>query len=274
MLTATSNTIQPASTQKPKKSSAQSRARDLLRGVIREDSDDELGYEDLPWEWIYSKTKGPGAPFIVGAQMGTFDVRIGDCILLKGEGLKGEAYVGIACEFREGTGDDQGEMVCNVMWFSTESEIRPGKKKRADFLPVSLISNLIACDAFESELVFDDVFVQRMNYISIRHTMKCHCHPSMDAPLSYQRLHITNGIPTAFRRNPKSLERCLFVGEAVIHALLPTLTSLTGMIFGRGAIPIYSCLASFSRREAQRLHKKRRHRLWQLRAMGKSGNGK
>ena len=72
--------------------------------------------------------------------MGSFDVQIGDCILIKGEGLKNEAYVGMACEFEEG--EDEDDMMCNVMWFSTESEIRSGTKKRTDFLPVSGVGGM------------------------------------------------------------------------------------------------------------------------------------
>jgi origin recognition complex subunit 1 len=128
-------TTSPASKRLKKRSStALSKARDRLRGVLREDSDDELGDEDIPWEWIYSTDDEDPEERIVGAKMGSFDVRIGDCILIKGEGLIGEAYVGMACEFEE----VDEEMACNVMWFSTAGEIRSGGKKRMDYLPVSL----------------------------------------------------------------------------------------------------------------------------------------
>jgi origin recognition complex subunit 1 len=120
----------PSQTHKKRRTSALSKARDRLRGVVREDSDDELGSEDLPWEWVYSPSD---ARAIVGARIGCFDVHVGDCVLIKGEGLKGEAYVGMACEFAQ----SRDGMVCNVNWFSTESEIRQGAKKRTDFLPVS-----------------------------------------------------------------------------------------------------------------------------------------
>ncbi|KAI5855626.1 P-loop containing nucleoside triphosphate hydrolase protein [Tricharina praecox] len=142
-------------------SSALSKARARLRGVVRDDSDDELGSEDLPWEWVYSPSTGTGRDGkekegkerkdkegkaterkIVGARMGSFDVHIGDCLLIKGEGLKGEAYVGMACEFAEGSGGKEGGVgVCNVNWFSTESEIRRGAKKRTDSLPNELYLN-------------------------------------------------------------------------------------------------------------------------------------
>ena len=146
-------TVRRRTKRNPAAAKKLSEARARLRGVVREDSDDELGSDDLPWEWIYSttatatasgKSNGSGSrtPRIVGARMGSFDVRIGDCLLIKGEGLKGEAYVGMACEFEEEEeeeGDDRdGGMMCNVMWFSTESEIPPGPKKRTDFFEVRL----------------------------------------------------------------------------------------------------------------------------------------
>jgi origin recognition complex subunit 1 len=128
-----------------------SRARRLLtRGpLLREDSDDELGYEDYPWEWVYGKEDSPTAdrngsgrgvndpaendvsaptarrgskPLrftsrshdqkIVGAKMGSFDCKIGDCVLLKAEGEGNGAWVGIICEFGE---DENNEMSVNVM---------------------------------------------------------------------------------------------------------------------------------------------------------------
>ncbi|KAI4164769.1 MAG: hypothetical protein LQ342_001744 [Letrouitia transgressa] len=75
------------------------RARRYLSGggIIREDSDDELGLDDHPWEWIYSDTadnKYKDDPRIIGARMGGFECRIGDCCLLKAEG-NNEAWVGI-----------------------------------------------------------------------------------------------------------------------------------------------------------------------------------
>lgn len=138
----------------PKQKSNIDQARKLLRGVVREDSDDELGDEDLPWEWIYDCLEGPNtqeddsptntpskkrrpqreakAQKIIGAKLGNrFECQVGDCLLIKGEGLSGEAYIGMACEFTE----EDGEMECNVMWFSTEFEIK-SKNKRTDYLPV------------------------------------------------------------------------------------------------------------------------------------------
>lgn len=144
------------------------RARQCLSGggVLREDSDDELGYEDHPWEWVYDiavprdsgnanrpseptdsqltswDTRQSGGPAggdghakkqIVGARMGSFECRIGDCVLLKAEGTN-EAWVGLICEFFEEEGDE-GKMA-NFMWFSSEREIRNKAKKRTDFMQV------------------------------------------------------------------------------------------------------------------------------------------
>ena len=71
------------------------KARHLLSGgaVLREDSDDELGYEDHPWEWIYEDTRDAqpsqnatprkrkaastgSSRRIVGARMGGFTCRV------------------------------------------------------------------------------------------------------------------------------------------------------------------------------------------------------
>jgi origin recognition complex subunit 1 len=127
------------------------RARKLLKGstLPREDSDDELGYEDHPWQWIYESQKPQDADQhangddsnergdedattsakkrrskpargasrfldqkIIGARMGNFECTVGDCVLLKAEGEGNGAWVGIICEFDE---DETGEMSVNVM---------------------------------------------------------------------------------------------------------------------------------------------------------------
>ena len=130
------------SSQKPLKSKAE-RARQYLSGggVAREDSDDELGLDDHPWEWIYSQEpkKGAGGERdIVGARMGDFECMVGDCVLLKAEGTN-EAWIGLICTFEEGDDDEEeegGVKAANFMWFSTEREIRNKQKKRTDALPV------------------------------------------------------------------------------------------------------------------------------------------
>lgn len=121
----------------------------VLPGIAREDSDDELGVDDHPWEWIYadSREDSPAGGSsrkrkraledeeaqIVGARMGSFACRLGDIVLLKAE-TSGEAWIAIIREFLE---DDDGEMAANFLWFSSEKEIRNKHKKRMDFLWVS-----------------------------------------------------------------------------------------------------------------------------------------
>jgi origin recognition complex subunit 1 len=116
--------------------------------VTREDSDDELGTDDYPWEWIYEtevaepepaaqngrKRKRPTTKEeqIIGARMGNFECYLGDPMLLKAEGSN-EAWVGIICDFQA---DEEGEKAANFMWFSSATEIR-NPKKRTDFLEVS-----------------------------------------------------------------------------------------------------------------------------------------
>ncbi|KAK7426855.1 Origin recognition complex, subunit 1 [Neonectria magnoliae] len=121
------------------------RRRRALAGGSRGESDDELGSDDAHWEWIYStspsledqlnepqsdrKRKVSGNK-IVGARVGQFECRVGDCVLLKADGSN-EAWVALICEFVED--DGEGEKAANFMWFSTEKEIRNKDKKRSDF---------------------------------------------------------------------------------------------------------------------------------------------
>jgi origin recognition complex subunit 1 len=106
-------------------------------GVLREDSDDELGLEDHPWEWIHdSKSE------IVGARMGNFEVRLGDIVLLKAP-VRNEAWVAILYGFTEAASEDDDDdeepiKKATMMWFSSEKEIRSKSKKRTDFLPNEL----------------------------------------------------------------------------------------------------------------------------------------
>ena len=135
-----------------KKSSRIEQARQFLTGgaVYREDSDDELGYEDHPWEWIYSadsdvaqdtehqtprKRKAAASVSekrIVGARMGSFQCKVGDAVLLKAEG--NQAWVGLVSEFLED--EEEDDKMARFMWFSSEKEVRNNAKKRTDFLPV------------------------------------------------------------------------------------------------------------------------------------------
>ncbi|KAK5167998.1 Origin recognition complex, subunit 1 [Saxophila tyrrhenica] len=100
-------------------------------GVLREDSDDELGLEDHPWEWLYSPTT-PST--ITGARMGNFEVHLGDIVLLKSP-VPSEAWVAILYEFSEDEEEDEDgerEKRATMMWFSSEKEIRKSAKKRTD----------------------------------------------------------------------------------------------------------------------------------------------
>ena len=125
-----------------------SRAERALRllsgvGVARDDSDDELGFEDNPWEWILSKDiQNPSA--IIGAQMGNFQCYLGEAVLLKAEGLAKEAWVGIICSFLED--EENNEKAANFMWFSSEKEIRSRERKRQDFYAVCLKVTRAECD--------------------------------------------------------------------------------------------------------------------------------
>lgn len=144
-------TIMPAETLSVRDSEPlRRRPRKAPKGIAREDSDDELGDDDLPWEWIYEtqpperngqdangegerKRRKVAGDKIVGARTGAFECRVGDCVLLKAEGSN-EAWVGIICEFVDDAEDQDGDgMAANFMWFSTEAEIRNKEKKRTDF---------------------------------------------------------------------------------------------------------------------------------------------
>ncbi|KAK8049090.1 hypothetical protein PG994_010820 [Apiospora phragmitis] len=115
-----------------------------LGGVARDDSDDELGVDDHPWEWVYEsagetqsssdraesarkRKRDDLSGKIVGARMGTFECGIGDS-----EGSSNEAWVGIISEFVEE--DEDGDKAATFLWFSTEKEIRNREKKRTDSL--------------------------------------------------------------------------------------------------------------------------------------------
>lgn len=135
----------PSGSPKPPTAGRRKRA---VPGITREDSDDELGQDDLPWEWIYEShatEREDGTPSerkrrklnsnkIVGARMGTFECHIGDTVMLKAEGSN-EAWVAIICDFLED--DGEGNKAANFMWFSSEREIRNRQRKRTDFYWVS-----------------------------------------------------------------------------------------------------------------------------------------
>jgi origin recognition complex subunit 1 len=148
-----------ASSDKPDR---KKRARHWLTkgSMAREDSDDELGYEDHPWEWIYvaenkgnrnenlsldransKSTRDSGRlrvpKKIVGARMGNFECRLGQVVLLKSPEA-GKDWAGIICEFLEVEDEDQDDMVksANIMWLASPDEfISTKNKKRVDALP-------------------------------------------------------------------------------------------------------------------------------------------
>jgi origin recognition complex subunit 1 len=118
---------------KRKRTTTESARRYLSGAIFREDSDDELGLEDHPWEWIYEESSD-GQKNIIGARMGKFECRLGDTVLLKAEG--NAAWVGIICWFLEEEDEDgEIEKKAYFMWFSNDKEIR-NKKKRTDCLEV------------------------------------------------------------------------------------------------------------------------------------------
>ncbi|RHZ53356.1 hypothetical protein CDV55_103483 [Aspergillus turcosus] len=136
-------------------------------GLVRDDSDDELGDEDLPWHWIYdteeeedtkSKETTPATDDaeaksarrraarpnakrrrkIVGARMGSFECRLGQVVLLKSP-EPGKDWVGIITEFLEEEDEEAEDGVVksvNIMWFASPDEFMSTRnKRRADALP-------------------------------------------------------------------------------------------------------------------------------------------
>ena len=129
-------------------------------GLVRDDSDDELGEEDYPWEWVYdteldgqkdeedgdekpsrrrsSRPVSKRRPKIVGARMGTFECKLGQVVLLKSP-EPGKDWAGIITQFTEEEDEDNEEEVvksANIMWFASPDEFMSTKnKKRGDALP-------------------------------------------------------------------------------------------------------------------------------------------
>ncbi|MCJ1287112.1 Origin recognition complex, subunit 1 [Xylographa opegraphella] len=121
-------------------------ARNFLTagGVTREDSDDELGTEDHPWQWIYSYSQKTGSRDIVGARMGKFHCGRGDCVLLKAE--SNEAWVGLITDFEVG---EAGEKSANFMWFSTPKEISRTRRNKQLFKSDALANELYITPAWD-----------------------------------------------------------------------------------------------------------------------------
>lgn len=130
--------------------------------LVRDDSDDELGDEDHPWDWIYAtepeikdeneaENKSPEKssrrrtsrlakkqPAIVGARMGLFECRLGQVVLLKSPEA-GKDWVGIITEFVEEEDEDEEDQIiksANIMWFASPDEFMATRnKRRSDALP-------------------------------------------------------------------------------------------------------------------------------------------
>jgi origin recognition complex subunit 1 len=154
------------------------RARRYLTGggVAREDSDDELGLEDIPWQWIYATQENPAHDDLGNddddtGSTGNLDsndessssssrkrnirrrkqahsskqiigARMGSFECQIGDSVllkaegNNEAWVGLICDFVD---DENDGMAAHFMWFSTEKEIRNKEKKRNDFLQVLVL---------------------------------------------------------------------------------------------------------------------------------------
>lgn len=144
----------------PKRQNARDRAQWMTKGaLVRDDSDDELGVEDLPWNWIYNNEETnqqdvvmDGSPTkrgrrrstrpdqkrkIIGAQMGQFECKVGDIVLLKSPEA-GKEWVGIITEFVEEEDEEEEDEVvksANIMWFASPDEfIGTRNKRRTDAL--------------------------------------------------------------------------------------------------------------------------------------------
>lgn len=150
----------------PTRQSVRKRAEQWMTrgGLVRDDSDDELGYEDLPWEWVFEKdpdagkaedVNGDDEAFsrrrsvrpgskrlrrIVAARMGNFECKLGQVVLLKSP-EPGKDWVGIITEFVEEEDEedeeDEGMVKCaNIMWFASPDEFMSTRnKRRTDALP-------------------------------------------------------------------------------------------------------------------------------------------
>lgn len=127
-------------------------------GLDREDSDDELGYEDHPWEWIYADQNEPtqqddATPsrkrkasdmlgekrVIVGARMGSFRVVVGDAVLLKSP-EQGKDWAGLICAFSDTNEDEEEEMCAHIQWFCAPDELLSGSSKKSKQVPEMLPS--------------------------------------------------------------------------------------------------------------------------------------
>lgn len=127
-------------------------------GLAREDSDDELGYEDHPWEWMFADdTSGPKEDgqsssrkrkastmlseptkkTIIGARMGSFVVKAGDAVLLKSP-EQGKDWAGLVCAFSDVNEDEEEEMCAHIQWFCAPDELLTGSGRKSKHIPPTL----------------------------------------------------------------------------------------------------------------------------------------
>lgn len=167
-------------------------------GLVRDDSDDELGIEDLPWDWVYEHEPNESKPEdsdatgldggwenssrrrtsrqssrrrrkIVGARMGSFECRLGQVVLLKSP-EPGKDWVGIITEFLEEEDEEEEEEIksANIMWFASPDEFMSTRnKRRADALPneqyltADFNTNPLASISGKASVMSKDVFFAR-----------------------------------------------------------------------------------------------------------------
>ena len=123
-------------------------------GLAREDSDDELGDQDVPWTWIMeeqiektesdktptrkrkARALSEAEPRIIGARLGSFTCYAGDVVLLKSP-EHGKDWAGIISHFSYLNDEHEAEKSANIMWFCSPEELSRGKKSRlrSDLLP-------------------------------------------------------------------------------------------------------------------------------------------
>lgn len=216
------------------------KARKFLTGgaVLREDSDDELGYDDHPWEWIYEdgrsdaheqnatprKRKAAPTPLgkrIIGARMGSFKCEVGDAVLLKAEG--NQAWVGIICDFHEDVEED--EKMAKFLWFSSEKEIRNQNKKRTDFLPASHLTLSLTKHALTTA---------RTNSTYQLLTTKIPSSQSMALPRSCHLSSTKSSIRQVSKNPRRTMARSSSAGEGATPGRRHTHPNLDGRTFSMG----------------------------------------
>lgn len=161
-------------------------------GLAREDSDDELGYEDHPWEWIYKQdevqeSQSPEAepenprkrkantlrepakkPVIVGARMASFSIRVGEAVLLKSP-EQGKDWIALVCSFSETNEDGDDEKSVYVQWFCSPEELAFGKRSKTlpevlpneSYITTDFNMNPLTAINGKATILSKDAFMQR-----------------------------------------------------------------------------------------------------------------